>query len=198
MHSLMYFKLAAINIKKNAKMYVPYIITSVITIMMFYIMIFLAFNPGLDTMKGNDSLRVVLSLGIYVIGIFAVIFLFYTNSFLLKRRKKEIGLYNILGMEKKHIAKMMTIENIYSYLINMILGLFFGILFSKLMLLLLLKILKAGTGFVFNISFQGLYITFIFLQSFLDSLNNIRQMHISKPIELLRRISEKKNQTNGS
>lgn len=199
MHSLMYFKLAAINIKKNAKMYVPYIITSVITIMMFYIMIFLAFNPGLDTMKGNDSLRVVLSLGIYVIGIFAVIFLFYTNSFLLKRRKKEIGLYNILGMEKKHIAKMMTIENIYSYLINMILGLFFGILFSKLMLLLLLKILKAGTGFVFNISFQGLYITFIFFTviSILILLNNIRQIHLSKPIELLKggNIGEKEPKT---
>jgi len=195
----MYFKLAAINIKKNAKMYVPYIITSVITIMMFYIMIFLAFNPGLDTMKGNDSLRVVLSLGIYVIGIFAVIFLFYTNSFLLKRRKKEIGLYNILGMEKKHIAKMMTIENIYSYLINMILGLFFGILFSKLMLLLLLKILKAGTGFVFNISFQGLYITFIFFTviSILILLNNIRQIHLSKPIELLKggNIGEKEPKT---
>lgn len=195
----MYFKLAAINIKKNAKMYVPYIITSVITIMMFYIMIFLAFNPGLDTMKGNDSLRVVLSLGIYVIGIFAVIFLFYTNSFLLKRRKKEIGLYNILGMEKKHIAKMMTIENIYSYLINMILGLFFGILFSKLMLLLLLKILKVGTGFVFNISFQGLHITFIFFTviSILILLNNIRQIHLSKPIELLKggNIGEKEPKT---
>jgi putative ABC transport system permease protein len=195
----MYFKLAATNIKKNAKMYIPYIITSIVTIMMFYIMIFLAYNPGLTGMKGSNSLGAVLTMGIYVIGIFSVVFLFYTNSFLLKRRKKEIGLYNILGMEKRHIAKMMTIENIYSYLINMILGLFFGILFSKLMLLLLIKILRAGTGFVFNISTQGLYITFIYFTviSVLILLNNIRQIHLSKPIELLRggNVGEKEPKT---
>ncbi|MFA5341063.1 MAG: ABC transporter permease [Clostridia bacterium] len=199
MRSHMYFKLAATNIKKNAKMYIPYIITSIVTIMMFYIMIFLAYNPGLTGMKGSNSLGAVLTMGIYVIGIFSVVFLFYTNSFLLKRRKKEIGLYNILGMEKRHIAKMMTIENIYSYLINMILGLFFGILFSKLMLLLLIKILRAGTGFVFNISTQGLYITFIYFTviSVLILLNNIRQIHLSKPIELLRggNVGEKEPKT---
>ncbi|MDD4502578.1 MAG: ABC transporter permease [Clostridia bacterium] len=139
-------------------------------------------------MKGSSSVGTVLNMGIYVIGIFAVIFLFYTNSFLLKRRKKEIGLYNILGMEKKHIARIMTIENIYSYLINMISGIFFGILFSRLMLLLLIKILRAGTGFVFNISLQGIYITLIFFTiiSVLILLNNIRQIHLSKPIELLK------------
>ena len=188
MHNFMYFKLAAENIKKNAKMYIPYLITSIITIMMFYIMIFLAYNPGLTGMKGSSSVGTVLNMGIYVIGIFAVIFLFYTNSFLLKRRKKEIGLYNILGMEKKHIARIMTIENIYSYLINMISGIFFGILFSRLMLLLLIKILRAGTGFVFNISLKGIYITFIFFTiiSALILLNNIRQIHLSKPIELLK------------
>ena len=199
MRNCMYFKLAAINIKKNAKMYIPYIITSIITIMMFYIMIFLTHNPGLVGMKGEHSLRTVLVMGIYVIGIFSVIFLFYTNSFLLKRRKNEIGLYNILGMEKKHIARMLTIENIYTYLINMILGLFFGILFSRLMLLLLFKILKAGTGFVFNISMQGLYMSFIFFTviSVLILLNNIRQIHLSKPIELLKggNVGEKEPKT---
>jgi putative ABC transport system permease protein len=91
-------------------------------------------------------------------------------------------------MEKKHIARIMTIENIYSYLINMISGIFFGILFSRLMLLLIIKILRAGTGFVFNISLQGIYITLIFFTiiSVLILLNNIRQIHLSKPIELLK------------
>lgn len=188
MHNSMYFKLAASNIKKNANTYVPYFIMSITTIMMFYIMVFLVYNPGLSGMRGERHLKTVLSLGCYITGAFSAVLLFYTNSFLFKKRKKEIGLYNILGMEKKHIAKMLTIENMYSYLVIIVLGLFFGILFSRLMLLILLKILKAGTGFVFNISIEGLYITLVFftIVSALILLNNIRQVHLTKPVELLK------------
>jgi len=184
----MYFKLAASNIRKNGKTYIPYLIMSITTIMMFYIMVFLVYNPGLSGMRGERHIKTVLSLGCYITGAFSAVLLFYTNSFLFKKRKKEIGLYNILGMEKKHIAKMLTIENMYSYLVTIVLGLFFGILFSRLMLLILLNILKAGTGFVFNISIEGLCITFVFftIVSALILLNNIRQVHLTKPVELLK------------
>ena len=100
MSKFFYFKLAITNIKKNAKTYIPYMITSIMTICMFYIICSLSNNPDLSKVSGTDSMVTVLLLGTIICGIFATIFLFYTNSFLMKRRKKEFGLYNILGMEK--------------------------------------------------------------------------------------------------
>lgn len=107
-------RLALENIRKNGKFYYPYLITCVFTIAMFYIISFLSFNTGLDVIRGGESLRTILQFGMGVIGIFTFIFLIYSNSFLIKRRKREFGIYNILGMEKKHIAKIMVIENIYN------------------------------------------------------------------------------------
>ena len=106
MSKFFYFKLAITNIKKNAKTYIPYMITSIMTICMFYIICSLSNNPDLSKVSGTDSMVTVLFLGTIICGIFATIFLFYTNSFLMKRRKKEFGLYNILGMEKKHISRV--------------------------------------------------------------------------------------------
>src|SRR4051812_9411466 len=113
MNKFFYPKLAANNLKKNSKTYLPYIITCICTIMMFYIMYALSMNKGLDKMMGGDSLKILLSLANYVIGIFAIIFLTYTNSFLIKRRKKEFGLFNILGMEKRHLSIIMFYETLY-------------------------------------------------------------------------------------
>src|SRR5574344_2172415 len=94
-------KLAFTNLKKNTKTVVPFTLTCILTIIMFYMMNALASNSGLDNMPaGAQTMKMVLSLGTIIIGIFAVIFLFYTYSFLMKRRKKEFGLYNILGMNK--------------------------------------------------------------------------------------------------
>ena len=93
--------------KKNRKDYVPYMLTCVGTIAMFYIIYALTFSKSMDTLPEASTIRTLLFYGVIIVGLFAVIFLFYTNSFLIKRRKKEFGLYNILGMEKKHIAKMM-------------------------------------------------------------------------------------------
>lgn len=199
MNSSLYAKLAATNIRKNAKNYVPYILTCLITIMMFYMMCFLANNSALSTMSGGGSLSVILGLGTIVIGIFAVIFLFYTNSFLIKRRKKEIGLYNILGMEKKHIAKVLAFENLYVAIISLTLGLSFGILLSKLMVLALGKLLNFKIAFGFEISEFALVTTLIlFIVIFLLLLlNNLRQIHLANPIELLRgkQVGEKEPKT---
>jgi putative ABC transport system permease protein len=103
----MYTKLAITNIKNNRQFYFPYLLTGIITVAMFYIMCALESNPGIQSMPGAKDLGLILRLGIGVIGIFAVIFLFYTNSFIIKRRKKELGIYNILGMEKRHIARVL-------------------------------------------------------------------------------------------
>ena len=141
MSRMFYPKLAANNIKKNYKTYVPFIMTCTLSVMMFYIMFFLRNNKGLDIMGGGQTLRSILGMGLVVIGIFSVIFLFYTNSFLIKRRKKEFGLFNILGMDKKNLAKVIAAETFYAAAISISLGLILGIVFSKLGTLILFRLM---------------------------------------------------------
>lgn len=188
MSRFFYAKLAITNIQKNGKTYYPYILTCIGTIAMYYIMHFISINDGLNNMSGGDSLKIILNLGTYVIAIFSVIFLFYTNSFLIKRRKKEFGLFNILGMEKKHIARVMVWEAFFVTVTSLLFGLVTGVLASKLMFLLLLKILNFTVPFGFVISEKSLLTTVaIFLGIFvLTLLNNLRQIHLANPIELIK------------
>ncbi|MCM3443229.1 FtsX-like permease family protein [Metabacillus halosaccharovorans] len=188
MSKFFYVKLAITNIRKNGKTYYPYILTCMGTVSMYYIMHFLSLNEGLDNMAGGNSLKTILNLGTYVVAIFSVIFLFYTNSFLVKRRKKEFGLFNILGMEKKHIAKVMAWEALFVAFTSLIIGLFTGILMSKLMFLLLLKILHFKVSFGFVISWNSILGTVaLFIGIFiLTLLNNLRQIHLANPIELIK------------
>lgn len=193
-------KLAVANIKKNGRFYFPYLLTGIGTIMMFYIMCFLANNNGLSKMgSGGEQLKIILSMGIVVIGVFSAIFLFYTNSFLIKRRKKEFGLYNILGMEKKHIGRVIGTENLIVAFVSLTLGLVCGVLFSKLMVLLLAKLLKFKISFGFEVSWQSVIYTIIVfgLIFIFIFLNNIRQIHLAQPIELLRggNVGEKEPKT---
>lgn len=187
MSRFFYFKLAITNIKKNAKTYVPYMITSILTISMFYIICSLGNNPNVSKACGTDSMKYVLFLGTWVCGIFAIIFLFYTNSFLMKRRKKEFGLYNILGMEKKHISMVVLCETLIMSVISLVLGLVVGILFDKLMLLVILSMFTVEIPLGFHISPESFPATLtLFTGIFvLIFLNSIRQIHLAKPIELL-------------
>lgn len=187
MNKMFYPKLAAINIKKNSKTYIPYILTCIGTVIMYYIMVTLSESPGLEKISGGESLILMLSLGTQVIAFFSVIFLFYTNSFLIKGRKKEFGLFNILGMEKKHISKIMFFETLYVALLSLILGILGGILLSKLMHLLLLKLLHFEVQMGFNISVKAIIATIALFSIIfiLILLNSLRQIHLSKPIELL-------------
>lgn len=199
MNTLLYPKLALTNIKKNSKVYIPYIFTCILTVMMHYMMCFLADNKALDTMSGGGMLKMTLALGTGVVGIFSVIFLFYTNSFLVKRRKKEIGLYNILGMEKKHIGIVLALENIYVALTSLVLGLSFGILLSKLLILGIGKLLRFSIAFGFEISVAGISRTlllFVFIFG-LILFYNLFQIHLSNPIELLhgKELGEKEPKT---
>lgn len=139
-------------------------------------------------MPGSINLKMILFLGIIVIGIFAVIFLFYTNSFLIKRRKKELGLYSILGLEKKHIARVLFYETIFVTVISLSLGLIGGILIGKLLFLLLLNVVHFKSPLSFHIDYWGLLITTgVFLAIFgLTLLTNFLQVKLSNPIDLLK------------
>ncbi|WP_238903038.1 ABC transporter permease [Clostridium sp. YIM B02506] len=199
MNKLFYPKLAAINIKKNSKTYLPFIITCICTISMFYIMHALSMNEGIEKGPGASAVKNTLQFGTIVIGIFSAIFLFYTNSFLIKRRKKEIGLYNVLGLEKKHISKILFFEFIYTLLFSLIFGLISGVILNKLMFLALLKILNFKVAFGFHLSVQSILFTLtVFVGIFVANLLfNLIQIKILKPIELLRgnEIGEKEPKT---
>lgn len=183
MNNFIYEKLAVTNLKNNRKTYVPYIFTGVLTVMMFYIIDALSRGKGIT----QDTLKICLQYATGVIIVFAVIFLFYTNSFLIKRRKKEIGVYNILGMGKRHIARMMAVETILTAGISILGGLVFGIIFGKLMYLLLLKILHNSVDMQFSVNGTAIVQTVILFAGIflLTYLYNILQIQMVNPVELL-------------
>ena len=183
MNNFIYEKLAVTNLKNNRKTYVPYIFTGVLTVMMFYIIDALSRGKGIT----QDTLKICLQYATGVIVVFAVIFLFYTNSFLIKRRKKEIGVYNILGMGKRHIARMMAVETILTAGISILGGLVFGIIFGKLMYLLLLKILHNSVDMQFSVNGTAIVQTVILFAGIflLTYLYNILQIQLVNPVELL-------------
>ena len=151
--SFFYSKFALNNLVKNKKFIIPYVLSAIFTIMSFYILSSLAFGDNLNKLpNGIDATKQVLSFGIIVIALFSVIFLFYTYSFLVKRRVKEFGLYSVLGMTKKQIAKILVLETIFIAVTTIVLGIGLGIIFDKLMLLVLLKLFSAGVSFGFSIT----------------------------------------------
>lgn len=155
--------------------------------MMYYMVSSLSMNPNMMNMIGGDVMQQILSLGIYVITVFAVIFLFYTNSFLIKRRKREFGLFNILGMEKKHLSIVIALESMIVFLVSMVLGIGIGILLDKAFYLLIAKMLNASITLGFYISYQSIVNSIIlFLIIFvLMYLFSLIQINLSNPIELL-------------
>ena len=188
MNNVFYPKLAANNIKKNSKTYIPYILTCIFTAAMYYIIHSLSNNEGISTLIGSDTISITLGLGNNITAIFAIIFLFYTNSFLIKRRKKEFGLFNILGMEKKHLLWVIGYETLYIALISLTLGIAIGILFDKLMYLSVLKLMGVEISLGFYISWSSILSTIILFSIifFIIFINSLRQVHLSNPIELLK------------
>lgn len=184
----LYFKLAKTNLSNNKPFYIPYIISSIITVAMLYMMSFLSDNKGLNKIMGADSLATIFRLGVGIIVIFSYIFLFYTNSFIIKRRKKEIGVYNILGMEKRHLSKVLFVETIYSAIISLVCGIIVGIAFSKFILIVLYGIIGIHKTVEFFVNIHGIILCVVsfgilFLLTF---LYNFMQIKLANPIELLR------------
>ncbi len=183
-----YPKLAVSSILKNKRMFVPYIFTCIGMIMMFYIVMFLGVSDILNNLRGGETIRIVLSLGSQVIAVFSGIFLFYTNSFLARRRKKEFGLYNILGMGKGNIGIILFWETLIIGIISIAIGLLAGIIFSKLAELVLVNLMGSIVNYTFSISIISIERTIqvfgiIFI---LILINSIRQVQFSSAINLMR------------
>lgn len=132
MNNLLYARLAKTNLSKNRQNILPYLLSCIGTVVMFFIMDTLAQGSGFDSMIGKDTILTVMGMGTYIIGLFAVIFLIYSNSFLAKRRKKEFGLFQILGMEKKHLAKILFFESLYLWAASLGIGILLGVLLYRM------------------------------------------------------------------
>lgn len=160
--NLFYSKFALNNLVKNKRFILPYILSAIFTIASFYILTSLSLGKNLDKLpQGISATKQVLGFGVIVIAIFSAIFLFYTYSFLIKRRVREFGLYSVLGMTKKQIARILILETIFIAVITLVFGLAFGLLFDKLMLLVLLKLFTAGVSFGFVITPIAVFLTIL-------------------------------------
>ena len=180
MRANLYPKLAWDGIRKNKRFYLSYILTCIGMVMMFYIIHYLAAMPTLKEMPGGDSMTMVLGFGFWVIALFAVIFLFYTNSFLMRRRQKEFGLYNMLGMGKNHLSILLLWENGILFSISMVGGLLSGILLSKLAELFMIMLMGGEATYTLRIdpkAFRDTWTIFIpvFAMIFVKGLIQIRR-----------------------
>ena len=200
MRGSFYLKLAKDGMSKNRKLYLPYILTCICMVMMFYIVCYLAVGADFQKVYGGETVQMVIGLGVSVIAIFSLIFLYYTNSFLIRRRQKEFGLYNILGMGKRSLIKLLVCENLIMSSVSIVAGLVLGILFSKLAEMAAMKMLGGDIGFDIHVEVAPVIYTvvlfvLIFLLIMMRMLYAILRL---RPVELLRSesIGERPPKTN--
>lgn len=182
-----YPKLAFDGIRKNKQMYLPYILTCIGMVAMYYIIVFLHYTDTLSYLPGSDTASAMIGLGGRIIAVFAGIFLFYTNSFLIRRRKKEFGLYNILGMGKRNIGFILFWESLIISVLSLLIGLTAGIAFSKFAELGLVNIMQGDVTYSLTISFESIQMTMtvfgiIFILLF---VNGLRQVRFSSAMSLI-------------
>ena len=200
-----YPRLAARSIKSNRQFYLPYLLTVIGACAAMYILYALFFDPGFDrlgegTMNGQVYTQMFMSIGITLVTLFCFVFLIYTNSFLMKRRQKELGLYSVLGLSKRNIAGIMVYESLYIGVIGIALGLALGILLHKLMTLLLHSLMRMPASFGFEVQLAAVFSTALFfaLMIVLTLLFNLVRVGRLKPVELLRggEVGEKEPRVN--
>lgn len=184
----LYFRLAATGMSKNKKFYFPYIFTCFCMVMMYYIIQFLRISDDFRTMRGGESMQMILGMGTPVIAVFSWILLYYTNSFLIRRRQKEFGLYHILGMGKRELVKILIWENLMTAVISIAGGLLGGILFSKLAELAAVRIVGNHLGYKMTIEPKAIYYTvFLFLAIFaVILLRMLIFIFRTKPVDMMK------------
>ena len=182
----LYSKLALNNIKKDKNTFFPFLISVITMVALFYMLLSVKIGSQKGSFTGAKDVAMVLQMGVVIVALLSVGIIFYTNSFLTKRRTKELGLYNILGMEKKHIAKVVFWEITIIATVGIISGLIIGMVFSKIMFLILLKMLSVKAE-SFGISFVAAGGTAIlFLAVFIvDIIYNRIRVAVLKPIDML-------------
>ncbi|WP_373754688.1 FtsX-like permease family protein, partial [Jeotgalibaca porci] len=182
-----YFKMALRNIRANKQLYLPYGISALLTVSMLFQMLSLMSNK-FEGMRGVDSLILLFRFGSVIIGIFSLIFLLYTNSFLIKRRKKEVRLYGILGLEKRHVARILFLESLLVGTMTILLGLGLGALLGQLLFLFLNYLLKLPIQMAYSLEPLNFVLTATVFAGifFIAYLYNVSQVTFSNPIQLLR------------
>lgn len=188
MSKFFYLKLALNNLKRNKDTYIPYVIAGIGMVFTFLMLNVMMNNEGIRNMRNGDVLNTILSLGLVVVGIFSVIFIIYANNFLFKRRKKELGLYAILGLERKHVMRVLFYEATLIFFMSIIGGMAISFVFGKLSFLILLKMINISEGLIFSIDYSSILTSCsvfggIYLFTFI--LNSI-QVKIANPIQLLK------------
>ena len=188
----LYPRLAATNLKKNRRFYLPYLLACIVIVALFCIILTLASDPYLGQMQHGGSVSQVLGFGVLIMALFSTIILFYTNSTFTKQRKREFAIYNILGMEKRHISYVLFWESLYTAAMALFFGLVAAGVFSKLLQLVLVRLIGGEATFGLNISLMSIgYTAACFGALFLLLLlNTIRIIHLSNPVQLLRAGSE--------
>lgn len=188
----LYPRLAATNLKKNRRFYLPYLLACIVSVALFCIILTLASDPYLGQMQHGGSVSQVLGFGVLIMALFSAIILFYTNSTFTKQRKREFAIYNILGMEKRHISYVLFWESLYTAAMALFFGLVAAGVFSKLLQLVLVRLIGGEATFGLNISLMSIGYTAVFFGALflLLLLNTIRIIHLSNPVQLLRAGSE--------
>ena len=183
-----YLRLALEGMRKNRRLYLPYLLTCAGMAAMFYILSGLARSPAMLTMRGGNTMMIILNLGTFVIAAFSLLFLLYTNSFLARRRNREFGLYNVLGMNKRNLGRILLWETLLSALFSLVTGLLCGVLLSKLAELMLLRMAGESVGFTLSISPVSILMTLAFFGVIFAVLLlvSLARVGVSKPLDLLK------------
>lgn len=183
----LYVKLAWTGIRKNKQLYYPYLLSGAVMVMVFYILAFLTASDMVHSLRGGEAMTTLLLCGEILIGLFSLPFLFYTSSSLMRKRKKEFGLYNILGMNKGNLILVLLWETLMTYGIVIFSGILFGVVFSKIAELGLVNIMEEEVNYHIYIEWKGILTAIILYAGIylLIFLNMVRQIHQNNPIELL-------------
>lgn len=187
-----YSRIAADNVRKNYRFFVPRILAESGLLGSFYIVLTLSLDERLSEMRGGDYIPVLMFLGMLVIAVQSTVLMLYINSFLMKQRKREFGLYNVLGMEKRHVGRVMFYETLICCVVSTVLGLAFGMLFYKLCSLIICNLLRTevvfGFYFIRPATIIGAALFFVFLD-LLTYFANLISLARLRPVELLSSVS---------
>ena len=191
-----FLRMALTNIKRDQKMYVPFAIASTIFVSIYFMVVTIMHSRGIADVPAGKNLQDMFGIGMVVMNVIAVIFMFYINSFLIKRRKKEFGLYGILGLEKRHVGRIIVWENFIISGASILTGILFGCIFGKLIFLIIFYSLRVSPNSRFLLPPEAFtYTTVLFLGIFLfTSIFNLLKVRLANPIDLIKgdRMGEKK------
>lgn len=196
MRKFFYFRLALSNVRRNKITYVPYLVATAVMSGVFLLIAGLMFGKGLTNTPSGNTAKAIFAFGLVVFALFTFCFMLYINNFLIKRRKKEFGLYGILGLDKRHVGRVLIWENLFVVGGGIACGIVIALVFGRLLFLLLMKLIRAvpGSEFVIPLSAYLLMLALFFLIFLVTSILNVVRVHTANPIALLS--SEKRGESN--